>query len=110
MNRVWKDAAIGAVGGGLGGTAGGFLARGANAARVATSAGSTSRVVTTSNAVLRSSVVRSSLAAGTGGSGSNVVSYALDDNEVQTINGYFATAGTGFVTAAGGSAVFSKLG
>lgn len=110
MNQVLQDAAIGAVGGGVGGAAGGLLARGANAARVAVSTGSTSRIVTTTNNVLRSSVVRSSLAAGTGGSGSNIVSYALDDDVDQTLGGYVSTAGPGFVTAAGGSALFSRLG
>jgi RHS repeat-associated protein len=110
MNQVWQDAAIGAVGGGVGGAAGGLLARGANAARVAVSTGSTSRIAATTNNVLRSSVVRASLAAGTGGSGSNVVDYALDNDEDQTFGGYVATAGTGFMTAAGGSALFSRLG
>jgi hypothetical protein len=110
MERVWKDAAIGAVGGAFGGAAGGLLARGANAARVATSTGAASSLVTRTSTVLGSTAVRSSLAAGVGGSGSNVLEYALADDEDQTIGGYFSTAGTGFVTAAGGSAVVGKFG
>ncbi|WP_416403329.1 DUF6531 domain-containing protein [Arthrobacter sp. LFS091] len=110
MGKVWQDAAIGAVGGGFGGAAGGLLARAANATRVATSMGSTSSLVMRTNTVLGSTTVRSSLSAGVGGSGSNMLTYALDDKQDQTIGGYLATAGTGFVTAAGGSAIFSKLG
>jgi RHS repeat-associated protein len=109
MNKVWEDAAIGAVGGMAGGAAGGLLTRGANAARAASAGGSTSSVVTTANKVLGSTVARSSLAAGVGGSGSNVLSYALGDED-QTIGGYFSTAGTGFLTAAGGSAIVGKVG
>ncbi|MEJ1115168.1 DUF6531 domain-containing protein [Paenarthrobacter sp. CCNWLY172] len=110
MGKVWQDAAIGAVGGGFGGAAGGLLARAANATRVATSMGSTSSLVTRANTVLGSTTVRSTLSAGVGGSGSNVVAYALDDKEDQTIGGYLATAGTGFLTGAGGSWVVGKAG
>ncbi|MFK0040039.1 DUF6531 domain-containing protein [Paenarthrobacter sp. NPDC090517] len=110
MDKVWRDVAIGAVAGGLGGAAGGLLARAANATRVATSMGSTSSLVTRANTVLGSTTVRSTLSAGVGGSGSNVVSYALDEKEDHTIGGYFATAGTGFLTGAGGSWVVGKAG
>ncbi|MCP1413154.1 hypothetical protein J3D46_002420 [Paenarthrobacter sp. A20] len=60
--------------------------------------------------MLGSTTVRSTLSAGVGGSGSNVVAYALDDKQDQTIGGYFATAGTGFLTGAGGSWVVGKAG
>lgn len=39
-----------------------------------------------------------------------VLDYALDDDEDQTIGGYFSTAGTGFLTVAGGSAIVGKFG
>jgi hypothetical protein len=110
MSKVWEDAAVGAVGGAVGGAAAGLLARGANAARMAASAGSTSSVVTTTNTVLGSNAIRSSLAAGVGGSGSNVLSYRFDPDVDRTVGGYFSAAGTGFLTAAGGSAILGKFG
>jgi RHS repeat-associated protein len=108
--KVWTDVAVGAVGGGLAGAAGGLLTQGARAASAAVSAGSASSLVRTAGSVLGSTAARSSLAAGVGGSASNVTSYALDDDENQTFGGYVANAGTGFVTAAAGSFAFGKIG
>ena len=110
MQKVWEDAAVGAVGGAFGGAAGGLLSRGASTARAAVSAGSASPVVRTAGTVLGRTAIRSSLAAGVGGSASNVTSYALDDDVDHTFGTFVATAGTGFVTGAGGSFVVGKIG
>ncbi|WP_434993128.1 DUF6531 domain-containing protein [Arthrobacter sp. Ld5] len=110
LKDVGKDALVGAVGGAVGGASAGLLMRGANAARAAVTAGTTSTIVRTAGTQLGSSAVRGSLAAGMGGSASNMTDYALDDEQDQTFGGYVANAGVGFVTAAGGSAIVGGAG
>lgn len=110
MNDVWRDAAVGAVGGAVAGGVGGLLTQGANTARAAVSAGSTSFVARTASSVLGRTATRSALAAGVGGSASNVMEYSFDEERNQTFGGYVATAATGFVIVGGGSRVVGKIG
>jgi hypothetical protein len=86
------------------------LTLGARAASLAVARGSASSLVRTAGSVLGSTATRSALAAGVGGSASNVMDYSFDENGNQTFGGYVATAATGFVIAGGGSLGVGRLG